>query len=165
MKKLTSITRLAAITSKSNQKTGLITGCFDILHIGHIELFRFAKKHVDILIVGLENDETIRMSKGQNRPIHNLSQRSEVLSELTSIDYLFTIPITVKFGAGQDIQKQYVDLVAKINPTYLITSPAADKYWTQKRDSLKPLGVKILKFQKTQNTSTTAVLSHLQSEL
>jgi cytidyltransferase-like protein len=168
MKKQLTPQRLFKIiqTSKSSgQKIGLITGCFDIIHAGHIDLFRYAKKHVDTLIIGLENDDTIRLSKGPTRPIHHLAQRSLVISEMASVDYVFAIPITVKFGNSTDIQAQYVNLVKKINPDYLITSPQADKYWSQKQQSLKPLGIKLLKFISPHTTSTTAVLHHLQKEL
>jgi len=160
----TIVKQTTAIKSR-HQKIGLITGCFDILHAGHIGLFRFAKKHVDVLILGLENDETIRLSKGPDRPIHTITQRSEVLSELVSVDYIFTIPITVKFGVAAEIRRRYVAMVSQIKPDFLITSPLADKYWTQKRDSLKPLGIKLLKFVQKHPTSTSAVLNHLQKEL
>ena len=60
---------------KRGKTIGLITGCFDILHIGHIELFQSAKNQVDILIVGVENDETIKRSKGTNRPVNNQDTR------------------------------------------------------------------------------------------
>jgi cytidyltransferase-like protein len=168
MTKITDITDLITLTAnlKSNgKKVGLITGCFDILHVGHIELFRFAKKHVDVLIVGLENDETIRLSKGLDRPIHTLAQRSDVLSELQSVDYIFPIPITVKFADTQAIQNQYVSLVGQIHPDYLITSPTADHFWQQKQAGLQPLGIQLLKSPQTHPTSTTAVLHHLQKEL
>ncbi len=147
------------------QSIGLITGCFDLLHAGHIGLFHYAKKHVDILVVGLENDSTIALSKGQGRPVHNLRQRSEILSELTSVDYIFTIPIVVKFGSGADIQKQYVDLVASIQPDYLITSPAADRYWQHKEAGLRPLGIRLLKFNARLPVSTTSLIGQLRKEI
>jgi len=78
-------------TQKSDQTVGLITGCFDIIHLGHIQLFQFAKKYVDILIIGLDNDQTIRLTKGPNRPIHKYTERVKFLSEIKSIDYIFKI--------------------------------------------------------------------------
>lgn len=60
--KITTIDKLQQIVKKhknEGKEIGLITGCYDIIHIGHVELFRFAKKHCDIVIVGLENDEAI----------------------------------------------------------------------------------------------------------
>jgi D-beta-D-heptose 7-phosphate kinase/D-beta-D-heptose 1-phosphate adenosyltransferase len=168
MSKITGLKNVIEISREARsrgRKIGLITGCFDILHLGHIELIRFAKKHVDVLIVGLENDETVRLSKGPDRPVHNLTQRSEVLSELQSVDNIFPIPITVKFADQADIRGQYVELVGQIHPDFLITSPSADKYWSQKRDSLQPLGIGLLECPQTQDTSTTSVLAHIQKEI
>lgn len=45
------------------KKVGLVTGCFDILHFGHISIFEFAKSHVDILLVGIDSDESIKINK------------------------------------------------------------------------------------------------------
>jgi len=162
---LKTVIKLSGDLRSRHQKIGLITGCFDILHAGHVGLFRFAKKHVDFLVVGLENDETIRLSKGPGRPVHNFSQRSLLASELQSIDLIFEIPIIVKFGSASQIKQQYVDMVGRIMPDFLITSPGADKYWPQKRDSLKPLGIKVLKYSQKESTSTSAVLNHIQKEI
>jgi len=80
MTKVKSLDEIAKITGgfkRNGKAVGLITGCFDILHIGHIQLFRFARKHVDIVIVGLDNDESIKRTKGENRPVNTFKRRSE----------------------------------------------------------------------------------------
>jgi len=66
---------------KEGKKLGLITGCFDILHIGHIKFFREAKKRVDFLMVGLDNDKSIKLSKGIGRPINTITDRMLQLEE------------------------------------------------------------------------------------
>jgi D-beta-D-heptose 7-phosphate kinase / D-beta-D-heptose 1-phosphate adenosyltransferase len=63
-------------------------GCFDILHLGHVKYFRFARAQGDLLIVGVNTDASIRGLKGPQRPIVNEHDRIEVLAELESIDYL-----------------------------------------------------------------------------
>ena len=147
------------------KKVGLITGCFDVLHAGHVELFRFAKKHADILVVGLENDETIRLSKGPDRPIHNFSQRSLVLSELSSVDYIFEIPITVKFGQSEDIREQYVEMTMKIKPDYLFTTKTADIYQKQKEAGAYEIGAKLMVFSGNHQTSTSRIAEKILKEL
>ncbi len=75
VKSLVQVAKIAVLAKKAGKKVGLITGCFDVVHSGHVDLFRFAKKHCDLVIVGLDSDETIKINKGSNRPIHNIFQR------------------------------------------------------------------------------------------
>lgn len=129
---------------KNGKKVGLITGCFDILHSGHIELFQFAKTSgCDFLMIGLENDQNIRLSKGKKQPYLNFKKRSEFLSEITSIDLIFPIKEVVRFGS-EDAKKIYRNLYAKINPDYLVTNKNADRFWKRKEKIAKELGFKIL---------------------
>ena len=61
-------------------------GCFDVLHRGHIELFKYAKSLGDKLVVGVDSDEKVKMDKGNDRPINNLEDRTEMLLSIKYID-------------------------------------------------------------------------------
>jgi len=63
-------------------------GCFDVLHAGHVESLRAARKLGDALIVGVNDDDYVRRTKGENRPIHKLDQRIALLSALEMVDYV-----------------------------------------------------------------------------
>jgi rfaE bifunctional protein nucleotidyltransferase chain/domain len=63
-------------------------GCFDILHVGHIKYLKEAKSQGDILVVGLNADDSVRKLKGESRPIQNEEDRGEVLSSLACIDFV-----------------------------------------------------------------------------
>jgi D-beta-D-heptose 7-phosphate kinase/D-beta-D-heptose 1-phosphate adenosyltransferase len=63
-------------------------GCFDLIHLGHVKYFQFARAQGDLLVVGVNTDSSIRGLKGPKRPIVNEHDRIEVLEELESIDYL-----------------------------------------------------------------------------
>ena len=63
-------------------------GCFDIVHLGHVEYFRFAKSQGDILVLAVNGDDSIRRLKGPKRPIICEEDRMSVLEELESIDYV-----------------------------------------------------------------------------
>ena len=54
-------------------------GCFDILHRGHIELFKYAKSLGHILYVGIDTDDKVKLDKGPNRPYNNLEDRKIML--------------------------------------------------------------------------------------
>ena len=61
-------------------------GCFDVLHRGHIELFKYAKSRGDKLIVGVDSDKKVRKDKGKDRPINNQEDRIEMLRSIKYID-------------------------------------------------------------------------------
>jgi len=70
------------------RKIVFTNGCFDLIHLGHVEYFRFAKRQGDILVVAVNTDASIQRLKGPKRPIINQHDRISVLEELESIDYL-----------------------------------------------------------------------------
>lgn len=73
---------------RQGQKVVFTNGCFDLLHGGHIRLFREAKKLGDVLIVALNTDSSVRKIKGPARPVFPLRERFEILSAIEDIDYL-----------------------------------------------------------------------------
>ena len=79
-----------AITSdkQCNKKIVFTNGCFDILHVGHIRYLSEARSLGDILVVGINSDDSVRNLKGPSRPINSLSDRALLLSELVCVDYV-----------------------------------------------------------------------------
>ena len=70
-------------------KTVVFTnGCFDLLHAGHVRLFRKAREKGDVLIVALNTDASIRRLKGPARPVFPLRERLEVLAAFADVDYV-----------------------------------------------------------------------------
>jgi D-beta-D-heptose 7-phosphate kinase/D-beta-D-heptose 1-phosphate adenosyltransferase len=74
---------------KNKDKKIIFTnGCFDILHIGHVKYLEKTKGFGDILILGLNSDESVRRLKGENRPINSQIDRAYILASLEVIDYV-----------------------------------------------------------------------------
>jgi D-glycero-beta-D-manno-heptose 1-phosphate adenylyltransferase len=63
-------------------------GCFDILHRGHVSYLAEARKLGDVLLIGLNSDESVRRLKGPQRPINNQDDRLYVLSQLKAVDFV-----------------------------------------------------------------------------
>jgi D-beta-D-heptose 7-phosphate kinase/D-beta-D-heptose 1-phosphate adenosyltransferase len=80
-----------------NNNIVFTNGCFDILHSAHIELLKFAKSKGDILVVGLNSDESIKRIKGQDRPINDINERSKILSLFDFIDYIIIFSYDTPF--------------------------------------------------------------------
>ncbi|MCK5373711.1 MAG: D-glycero-beta-D-manno-heptose 1-phosphate adenylyltransferase [Alphaproteobacteria bacterium] len=92
-------------------KVGFTNGCFDIIHYGHVTYLNDARQQCDRLIVGLNNDASVRLLKGENRPVHDEESRARVISSLGAVD------MVVLFGAeerGQDNTPRA--LISQIQP-------------------------------------------------
>lgn len=63
-----------------------VNGCFDVLHVGHIRLFQYAKSLGTELRVGIDSDARVAQSKGEDKPVHTLDIRREVLESIKYID-------------------------------------------------------------------------------
>jgi D-beta-D-heptose 7-phosphate kinase/D-beta-D-heptose 1-phosphate adenosyltransferase len=73
---------------ESGQSIVFTNGCFDILHVGHVRYLAAARAEGDVLVMGLNSDESVRSIKPANRPIVNQDQRAEVLASLECVDYI-----------------------------------------------------------------------------
>lgn len=85
-------------------------GCFDIMHPGHIELFKAAKSLGDRLIVGIDTDEKVTLDKGKDRPINPLIFRKTMLESIKYIDGVHV------FGSRLELEQ----LIQFYNPDVLI---------------------------------------------
>lgn len=93
----------------AGKKIVFTNGCFDLIHLGHVKYFQFAKRQGDLLVVAVNTDSSIRRLKGEKRPIIGEADRIGVLEELESIDYL------VRFDADTP-----VELIQAIAPDVLV---------------------------------------------
>jgi len=79
---------IVELLKTDGKKVVFTNGCFDIIHAGHVDYLAKAKAKGDILIIGLNTDESVSRIKGKLRPIINQTERAFVLSNLRSVDYL-----------------------------------------------------------------------------
>lgn len=86
--KLRDLIKFRENLKKEGKKVVFTNGCFDILHSGHIHIFREAKKWGDVLIVAVNDDSSVKKIKGPSRPIFPLEERLEILEAVEDIDYL-----------------------------------------------------------------------------
>lgn len=74
---------------RSSGKTVAFTnGCFDILHAGHADYLVFAKEQSDVLVVGLNSDRSVKMNKGDDRPLNQEKDRARMLAALEVVDFV-----------------------------------------------------------------------------
>ena len=88
IKDFTQIERISKRLKSQGRKIIFTNGCFDILHRGHATYLQEAKELGDILIVGVNSDDSIKRLKGESRPINPLTDREYLLAALESVDYV-----------------------------------------------------------------------------
>ena len=122
-------------------------GCYDILHRGHLELFKYAKSLGDKLIVGIDSDIKVRDSKGDGRPVNNQEDRKFFLESLIYVDEV------VIFNTAEELEGR----VEAIRPKFIVIgSDYKDKIVVGKPHAKE--GVKF--FERIGEYSTTNILNN-----
>ena len=140
------------VLRNADKKIVFTNGCFDLLHPGHLDYLKKAKDLGDILIVGVNSDESIKRLKGKNRPINDLNFRLTMLSGLSDVDYV------VSFDT--DTPEQLIKL---ISPDFLVKggdyklSEIVGADWVKQQNGV----VKIIPF--LDGFSSSAIISKIQS--
>jgi rfaE bifunctional protein nucleotidyltransferase chain/domain len=130
-------------------KTVFTNGCFDILHPGHIELFKVGRSLGDKLIVAIDSDEKVRSDKGASRPINNIQYRKSMLESIRYIDLVLT------FDSKTELE-QLIELYA---PDILLIG--AD--WRGREVVGVDYAKEVRFFNRVGNYSTTRVIQNISS--
>ncbi|HTK03628.1 MAG TPA: adenylyltransferase/cytidyltransferase family protein [Alphaproteobacteria bacterium] len=165
IKALKELKKIIADIQTRGKKVALITGCFDVLHLGHIDLFRYAKRYADFVIIGLESDISIKLSKGESRPINKIVVRCDQLSEMESVNFIFKLRKSFDFNQ-KSIDKYHEYLYKKLHPDYVVTNSLADSFWQKKQDRAKKFGIEFLRDVRPRiNASSNIINKILEKEL
>ncbi len=73
---------------RAGKTVAVTNGAFDVLHVGHIRSLVDAASKVDVLVLALNSDASVRAAKGDGRPVHPLAERAEVVAALRPVDYV-----------------------------------------------------------------------------
>jgi len=139
------------IWRSQNKKIVFTNGCFDILHLGHIEYLSKSKDLGDILIVGLNSDSSpYWKEKGENRPINNEKSRSVLIASLMFVDAVVLF--------DDEIPSDIIDF---IKPDILVKGKDYKPEDVVGYDSVVSNGGEVLTVELTEGFSTTNILSKL----
>src|SRR4030043_565424 len=122
-------------------------GCFDLLHVGHIRYLEEAKALGDILVVGINSDQSVRRIKGPYRPILPEEERTEILSGLGCVDY-----ITI-FNEIDPLK-----LITSLHPNVLVKGGDWTKEEIVGREAVERLGGKVGIIPFVQGVSTSNLI-------
>lgn len=130
---------------KRGKTVGLCVGYFDVLNVRHARLFKFAKTKVDVLIVGVEQDQSCTWNMtGIKRPIDKLELRLELLEQLKPIDIIYVMDHCINFKKTKNAPEIYKKMFKQISPTHLITNTVTDKHFEKKKQHANQLGIEFV---------------------
>jgi len=108
IKTVNEITNITKELKLKNKKIIFTNGCFDLLHAGHVKYLETAKKLGDILILGLNSDESVKLLKGEDRPINNQNDRAYILAALEAVDYVVIFNEETPYKLIQTIKPDFL---------------------------------------------------------
>jgi len=135
---------------KQKSKVAFTNGCFDIFHSGHVDYLEKARDTADCLVVGLNSNRSVRILKGNSRPVNDEKDRARVLASLQCVDFVTIF----------DEETPKV-LISSILPDILVKG--AD--WPEDRivgaDEVKQAGGKVLRIPFTNDVSTSKLIQRV----
>ena len=129
-------------------------GCFDVLHKGHIDYLKKAKKLGDILVVGINTDNSIKRIKGKLRPINSLDSRLMILESLRMID--FVIPFD---------EDNPINLIQSLRPDILVKGSDYEIEEIVGHDFVKSYGGKVKTIDILEGYSTTKLINKIKNDI
>jgi len=150
IKKLNTLKKIVAQLKRKGKKIVFTNGCFDILHYGHAKYLEDCKKNGDILIVGINNDASVRRIKGDKRPVVNEKDRISLIAALESVDY------ALLFGEDTPIK-----VIKSLEPDVLIKGADWKKGCIVGEDLVLGLGGKVKRIRLIKGRSTTKLINKI----
>ncbi len=149
--KLLNIEEICALRKQLKDKTIVFTnGCFDLLHPGHIYLLEQAKSLGDILIVGLNSDDSVKRLKGEKRPIYSQTERAYMLSSLSCVDFIVVFEEDTPYS-----------LIKSLKPDILVKGNDWELDKVVGRDIVEKKGGKIFLVSVLENYSTSMLIKKI----
>jgi len=126
-------------------------GVFDILHPGHLRYLQAARRHGDVLIVGLNSDASVRRNKAPSRPINPEQERAEVLEARECVDAVSIFD-----------DETPAEIIRRVQPDVLVKGADWPADQIVGRDIVEARGGKVVLEPVEQGYSTTAIIERIQ---
>jgi D-beta-D-heptose 7-phosphate kinase/D-beta-D-heptose 1-phosphate adenosyltransferase len=152
-KSLTEISQICRRLKKDRKRIVLTNGCFDLLHVGHIQLFAASKKLGDVMVVAIDDDDSVKLLKGAGRPVINAGERVRILSALDSVDYVVVFA-TNELG----------NVIESIRPDVLTKGIDYESTEIIGREIVESYGGRIERIPITDEISTTQIINNIKKK-
>ena len=136
---------------RAGKKLVFTNGVFDILHVGHVRYLAQAKELGDALVVAINSDASVRELKGEARPLVNQNDRAEVLSALSSVDYVTVF---------DNISPR--SLIAKLLPDVLVKGGDYALDQIHGREDVEAAGGRVISLPFVEGSSTSQIIERMK---
>jgi D-beta-D-heptose 7-phosphate kinase/D-beta-D-heptose 1-phosphate adenosyltransferase len=148
---LKALPKVCSDLRKKGKRIVLTNGCFDVLHVGHVKLLSASKQLGDVLIVAMDDDDSVRCLKGPGRPVISANERLRIISALDSVDHV------ILFSAGE-LDK----IIDAAQPDVLTKGSDYTVAKVQGRKIVERHGGRIELIPITENISSTQVINNIR---
>ena len=136
---------------REGKRVVFTNGCFDLLHPGHVRYLREARSLGDLLVVALNSDASVRVLKGEGRPILNQDERAEVMAALEVVDYVTIFD-----------EETPRDLIARLLPDVLVKGGDWAIESIVGREEVEAAGGRVLSLPYLQGSSTSEIIERIR---
>ncbi len=147
------IKKETARLKKDFKKIIFTNGCFDIIHAGHVSYLNEAKSLGDVLIVGINSDESVKRLKGPGRPIIGEKDRAYILANIKPVDYVVIFNEDTPYN-----------LIKEVNPDFLVKGGDYDGKDVVGKDIVEPSGGKVVLIDFVKGKSTSSIIKRIKEE-
>ncbi len=137
---------------QSGKQVAFTNGVFDILHPGHLRYLRQARSLGDLLIVGLNSDESVRRNKGAGRPVNPQDERAELLSALECVDAVVVFD-----------EDTPAEIIAAVQPDVLVKGADWAAEAIVGRNAVEARGGRVVRIPVEPGFSTSAILDKVRA--
>ncbi|OGU42576.1 MAG: glycerol-3-phosphate cytidylyltransferase [Ignavibacteria bacterium GWB2_35_12] len=145
------ISGVSEALKSTGKKVVFTNGCFDIIHAGHVDYLKKARELGDVLIVGLNTDDSVRRIKGAGRPVNNENDRAVVLDSLRFVDYVIFFDEDTPYK-----------LIKKIQPGILVKGGDYSIETIIGADIVLGIGGKVITIPLSEGKSTSGLIEKIK---
>lgn len=153
IKTLDELVSIVETARGQGKKIVFANGCFDILHVGHTRYITGAKEYGDILIVGVNSDESVRALKGEGRPVLNQDERLIMVAAMESVDY------ATVFG-----EKRVDRLLLELKPDFHAKGTDYTEDTVPEKDIVASYGGRVIITGDPKNHSSSGVIENVRKK-
>ena len=144
--------KLRADLQEARKRLVMTNGCFDILHVGHVRYLQAARALGDALLLAINSDRTVRLLKGESRPVNTEAERAEMLAALEAVSYVTVF---------DDISPR--TLIGEVLPHVLVKGGDYDLAEIHGREEVEAAGGQVVALPYIEGASTTSIIERILS--